>query len=88
MSSYRVNDGNALDQKAEFHGKYMIAPVGKKWRVYTDGSYYSQTSGGVTVRGKAMRNAGDEIISFKTREEAEKWIDGGCMLFVNGQEIV
>ena len=78
MSSNRVNDGNALDQKAEYHGKYMIAPSRKRWRVYTDGSYYSQTSGGVVVRGKVLRTPSGTPVSFETKKEAEQWIDGGC----------
>ena len=87
MSSHRVNDGNALDQASEFYGKYMICKVGKRYRVYTDGSYYSQTSGGVTVRGKALRAPSGELISFSTMKKAEEWIDGGLIVFDNGKEI-
>lgn len=88
MSSNKVNDGNAIDQRSEYHGKYMLAMVSGKWRVYEDGSYYSQTSGGVTVRGHVMRNASGDIVRFDTKEKAIEWINGGCLVFKDGRDIL
>lgn len=69
------------DEDVEHFNGYLIANVGGKYRVYEDGSYYSQTSGGVTVRGKGVRrydpeagSAEGKIATFDTIAEAEQYI--------------
>lgn len=76
MISSRVKE----DDDVEPCGDYLIKRVGKRWRVYQDGSYYSQTSGGVMKQGGVMRDAGDKPVSFATLNEAQAWIGEGCRL--------
>jgi hypothetical protein len=64
----------------DFHGRHMICPAGKRWRIYEDGSGYSQTSGLTLQRGKVMRAASGKPVSFATTEAARAWIDAGCRL--------
>jgi hypothetical protein len=64
----------------DFHGLHMICPAGKCWRVYEDGTGYSQTTGITFQRGKVMRSTSDKPISFPTMDAARAWIDGGCKL--------
>jgi hypothetical protein len=59
-------------------GNKVAKRVGKRWRVYEDGSYYSQTSGGVMVQGKAMRDVDEKPVAFATLQEAEQWVKDGC----------
>lgn len=66
------------DADAESFGDKLIKRAGKWWRVYEDGSYYSQTSGGVMKLGKVMRDAEGKPASFKTLKAAEEWIKAGC----------
>ena len=68
------------DESVEYEGDYLLSRIGKVWRVYMDGSYYSQTSGGVTVRGKVLRGLDDKPISFTSIEAARSWVRGGCQL--------
>ena len=66
---------------------YLIIPTKKgKFRVYEDAGYYSQNSGGVTVRGKVIRDLNDQPIDFNTIEAAEKWVKDGMVLFANGRD--
>lgn len=66
-----------------------VTPIGRDkvarktrfgWRVYEDGSYYSQTSGGVMASGRVMRDADDKPVQFQTFEEAAAWVHGGCRI--------
>jgi hypothetical protein len=93
MISQRVKD----DANVEPHGKYLIGKVGKRYRVYADGSYYSQTSGGVMQRGKVFNGVDGKAVSFASQERAEAWIDKGRPLIdqkcndlfdQNGREII
>ena len=76
MSSYRVRD----DDDVEAFGMYLIAKVGKSWRVYEDGSYYSSTSGGVIKKGKVALGLDGCALNFKSKKSAEDWIAGGMRL--------
>lgn len=75
MISQRV-----ANDEGEAHGQYIIMRRGKYWRVYDDGSYYSQVSGGVQKLGKAQRDADGCIVNFLDKEHAEQWIDGGLIV--------
>lgn len=67
------------DDNVIFYKQYLLwQMLNGKWRVYEDGSYYSQVSGGVSKRGKVMRNVDDKPLSFVSQKDAEDWIDGGC----------
>jgi hypothetical protein len=69
------------DEDVEFLAGHKVAKrVGKRWRVYEDGSYYSQTSGGVGSKGKMMRDLDDKPVSFATLQKAEQWVNEGCRL--------
>ena len=72
--SARVAD----DDNVEAYKDKLIAKVGKAWRIYEDGSYYSQTSGGVMKRGKVMRDVDGTPFVFGSIAGAERFIDLGC----------
>ena len=72
-----------IDRRTEagdFHGGKMICPAGRKFRVYADGTGYSQTSGITLQRGSVMRAASGKPVAFASMDEARAWIDGGCRL--------
>lgn len=77
-----VSERVADDDEVEAHGKYLIGKVKNKYRIYEDGSYYSQTSGGVIKKGTAVRrwdpDARDKegkFAEFPTITECEQYID-------------
>ena len=74
MISERVK----ADDDVDFCGAYLIAHAGRRWRVYGDGGYYSQISGGVTIKGKVLRDASNAPVSFSSQEKAREWIGAGC----------
>ena len=76
-TSHRVR----ADVDAESYGNYLIKQVGKRFRVYQDGSDYSSTSGGYSALGKAMRDCDNRFVAFDTIKDAERWIDGGCIVW-------
>jgi hypothetical protein len=54
--SSRVAETSERVERAEFEGDYILAPTTRgKWRVYEDGSGYSQTSGQTIKLGKLVR---------------------------------
>lgn len=80
--SARVRDGDNAEDHVNGH---LICKVGRKFGIYGDASYYSQTSGGVQKRGTLVRrwdpDAGDlegKPAKFATLAEAvayaERWL--------------
>lgn len=72
--SERVRDD---DDAADHAQGYLICAVGKRFGIYEDASYYSQTSGGVQKRGTRVRrydpDAGDQegrFAAFDTPSDA------------------
>lgn len=59
----------------------MAKRVGKFWRVYADATGYSQTTGQTLAFGKVERDADGKPVKFASVEDAEKWIEGGKIIF-------
>ena len=68
--SSRVRDD---DEVEVFVGEYLVCKSGKSFRIYDDGSYYSQTSGGVTKRGAVVRDTDWKPLNFPTAQDATAW---------------
>jgi hypothetical protein len=66
--------------RGDWHGAFIICPAVKRWRVYADGTGYSQTTGITMQRGPVIRAASGKPVHFATPQEARDWIDGGCRL--------
>jgi len=71
-----------LKGKIEFLPRnYMAKLVGKSWRVYADGTGYSQTTGQTLALGKVERDADNKAVKFASVADAEKWILGGKIIY-------
>ena len=65
------------DKIEEAHKGYLIARVGKSFRVYSDATEYSSVSGQNIKRGRVLRATSDNPVTFTTIAAAIAWIDAG-----------
>lgn len=94
MISNRVAETSERIERAEFEGDYILSPTAKgKWRVYEDGSGYSQTSGQTIKLGKLVRRLDADsdydgrIAQFDTLELAQAYARKLTSINRQGREI-
>lgn len=89
VANPRDDDRDIVEWCTNPHDKqpYLIAEQSKGYKVYADAGYYSERSGGVTVKGKVQRDADNKIIRFRTLGDAIAWVTSGMQIVERGDTI-
>lgn len=74
MIGDRIHTISERDQQADYEAGFMLVPTARgKWRLYEDGTGYSQRSGIVIKRGKVVRDFDGRAVQLNTKEEAAEY---------------